>query len=140
VCRDALASWFRAGSRSACRRKPRYAVGFGLFDAYAQAQVAGAETWQEELRRYLCAHMAFARENPELYQLCFERPVPGFAPSQVCLALSFGVLSGGRPAGRIFRRYATGGSGISGLHGVVLSAGAGGMAKDVHPRRSSAKE
>jgi hypothetical protein len=36
--------------------------------------------------------MAFALENPELYQLCFERPVPGFVPSPASLEISFGVL------------------------------------------------
>ncbi|HSM25933.1 MAG TPA: TetR-like C-terminal domain-containing protein, partial [Anaerolineaceae bacterium] len=34
----------------------------------------------------------FAVKNPELYQLCFERPVPGFEPSTESLALSFGIL------------------------------------------------
>ncbi len=36
--------------------------------------------------------MSFALENPELYQLCFERPVPGFVPSDESLQISFGIL------------------------------------------------
>jgi len=36
--------------------------------------------------------MEFALENPELYQLCFERPVPGFVPSAESLQVSFGML------------------------------------------------
>lgn len=72
-----------------------FRLGFSLFDTYVQERMAGADTWLEELRRYLAAYMAFARENPELYQLCFERPVPGFVPSQQSLELSFGALSRG---------------------------------------------
>lgn len=66
--------------------------GFMLFDAFVRDQVAGAGSWQEELRRYLEAYMAFALANPDLYQLCFERPVPGFVPSQESLDLSFTIL------------------------------------------------
>jgi AcrR family transcriptional regulator len=69
-----------------------FRLGFRLFDAYVQEQAVGAKTWQEELRRYLIAYMAFARENPDLYQLCFERPVPRFVPSQESLDLSFRTL------------------------------------------------
>jgi hypothetical protein len=36
--------------------------------------------------------MDFAIHNPELYQLCFERPVPGFTPSEESLQVSFGLL------------------------------------------------
>jgi len=72
-----------------------FRLGFRLFDAYVQEKLAGAATWQEELRCYLVAYMDFARENPELYQLCFERPVPGFVPSQESLALSLGALQRG---------------------------------------------
>ncbi len=35
----------------------------------------------ETLHVGLEAYMRFAQEQPELYQLCFERPVPGFQPS-----------------------------------------------------------
>ncbi len=66
--------------------------GFTLFDAHIQAQLAGADGWQDELRRYLTAYMAFALEHPDLYQLCFERPVPGFVPSQASLDFSFATL------------------------------------------------
>jgi AcrR family transcriptional regulator len=33
-------------------------------------------------RASLQLYMTFAQEYPELYQLCFERPVPGFVPSE----------------------------------------------------------
>ena len=35
----------------------------------------------ENLHVGLEAYMRFAQEQPDLYQLCFERPVPGFVPS-----------------------------------------------------------
>jgi hypothetical protein len=36
--------------------------------------------------------MTFALQNPELYQLCFERPVPGFVPSEASLQVSLELL------------------------------------------------
>ncbi len=62
--------------------------GFMLFDAFIQDEVASAASWPEELRRYLEAYMVFANANPDLYQLCFERPIRGFVPSQASLDLS----------------------------------------------------
>lgn len=69
--------------------------GFEEFDAFLLEQLGGAESWRDELDRYLTAYMAFALKNPELYQLCFERPVPGFTPSQASLEVSFGALKRG---------------------------------------------
>lgn len=40
-------------------------------------------------------YMAFADENPDLYQLVFERPVPGFVPSETSLAEAAALLAGG---------------------------------------------
>lgn len=37
-------------------------------------------------------YLSFAIQNPDLYQLCFERPVPGFVPSEKSMQLSFGIL------------------------------------------------
>ena len=71
-----------------------FRLGFDQFAAYIDAKVAGSQTWQEELRRYLEGYMAFALENPELYQLCFERPVPGFVPSPASLEISVNTFCG----------------------------------------------
>jgi AcrR family transcriptional regulator len=38
-------------------------------------------TLGEALHAWLEAYMRFAQEQPDLYQLCFERPVPDFVPS-----------------------------------------------------------
>lgn len=55
---------------------------------YAQrlAQLAQqpASLWQH-LRAALEIYLSFAQESPELYQLVFERPVPGFVPSEESL-------------------------------------------------------
>jgi AcrR family transcriptional regulator len=39
----------------------------------------------ERARAELVYYMTFAQENPDLYQLVFERPVPGFVPAQQSL-------------------------------------------------------
>lgn len=48
--------------------------------------------WQVQLSGMMKSYLDFALENPDLYQLCFERPVPGFVPSQESLEISFGNL------------------------------------------------
>jgi AcrR family transcriptional regulator len=47
------------------------------------AQYGG--TW-ESVRQAMFHYMAFAHENPELFQLLFERPVPSFVPSEQSMA------------------------------------------------------
>ena len=69
-----------------------FRLGFTLYASQMQDAIQGAQTWQEELRLTFDAYMAFAIQNPDLYQLCFERPVPGFVPSQESLQVSFGLL------------------------------------------------
>jgi AcrR family transcriptional regulator len=62
--------------------------GMVMFGAHIQEHIQGAGTWQVEVRLAMEAYMSFAIENPELYQLCFERPVPGFEPSQESMEVS----------------------------------------------------
>lgn len=69
-----------------------FRLGFTLFGETIAKTVQDGLTWQEELHRIFDAYMIFAMENPELYQLCFERPVPGFVPSAESLKLSFALL------------------------------------------------
>ena len=66
--------------------------GFTLFGEIMEKPSTEAKNWQEELQLSFEAYMNFAMQNPELYQLCFERPVPGFSPSEESLKLSFGLL------------------------------------------------
>lgn len=49
-------------------------------------------SWQNFVRHNFEAYLAFAKMYPELFQLCFERPVPGFVPSPDSLAASQEML------------------------------------------------
>jgi AcrR family transcriptional regulator len=69
--------------------------GFELWGKYIKDHTQGAQSWQEEVRLSMEAYMTFAMENPELYQLCFERPVPGFIPSEQSMQLSLNNLQEG---------------------------------------------
>jgi AcrR family transcriptional regulator len=70
-----------------------FRLGFSLSDAIFTKAATESESFQEEIRILVEGYMSFALENPELYQLCFERPVPGFVPSQQSLDLSFDILN-----------------------------------------------
>ena len=70
-----------------------FRLGFGLYAERTAEAGRGAQTWQEEIRRQMEAYLAFAIENPDLYQLCFERPVPAFVPSEASLAFSLDLLN-----------------------------------------------
>jgi len=73
---DAL---FRMGVRLYAERMSRLTGGTDSFWARSQA---GLENY-----------ITFAQEYPELYQLVFERPVPGFVPSEESMAESRQLLS-----------------------------------------------
>lgn len=70
-----------------------FRLGFGLSDEIFTKAATQAGNFQDEIRNLVEGYMSFALENPELYQLCFERPVPGFIPSQRSLDLSFDILN-----------------------------------------------
>lgn len=59
----------------------------GIFERY------GA-TW-ETVEAFFRAHMEFAQEYPELFQLVFERHVPGFEPSEASMAESWAAVEEG---------------------------------------------
>jgi AcrR family transcriptional regulator len=50
---------------------------------------AGLDDFWDRLHATFESYMRFAQENPELYQLAFERPVPGFVPSRESLEEAF---------------------------------------------------
>jgi AcrR family transcriptional regulator len=74
-----------------------FAQGFTLFGEMMRVPHATDDPL-EALRLSMEAYLRFAVEQPDLYQLCFERPVPGFVPSDDSLRISFGVLDGARAA------------------------------------------
>ena len=69
-----------------------FLLGVRLFRVRTAALfVADLEPWAR-LRAAIETYMGFAQEHPELYQLVFERPVPGFEPSEASMAESLAVL------------------------------------------------
>ena len=70
-----------------------FRLGFTLYDEHITELMKASTGLRDELRINVEGYMSFALENPDLYQLCFERPVPGFVPSKESLALSFGILN-----------------------------------------------
>jgi AcrR family transcriptional regulator len=69
-----------------------FRLGFTLYGEHMQKLYQGASTWQDYLQRSFEGYLTFAKQNPELYQLCFERPVPGFTPSPASLKISQDLL------------------------------------------------
>ncbi|HXF64656.1 MAG TPA: TetR/AcrR family transcriptional regulator [Caldilineaceae bacterium] len=51
---------------------------------------------RENLQSVMKTYMRFAQENPDLYQLMFQRPVPDFAPSEASMAVSLSLLETAR--------------------------------------------
>lgn len=49
----------------------------------------GLDDFWARLHTRFASYMRFAQENPELYQLAYERPVPGFVPSLASLEEAF---------------------------------------------------
>jgi AcrR family transcriptional regulator len=70
-----------------------FQLGFTLYGADLHQAYQGIRTWQAYIRRSFDAYMTFAQQNPELYQLCFERPVPGFVPSEASMRTSYDLLN-----------------------------------------------
>ncbi len=69
-----------------------FQLGFRLYRGYLERAYQGIDSWQEYVRASFESYLAFAQQNPELYQLCFERPVPGFVPSADSMQISRDLL------------------------------------------------
>ncbi|HEY7031371.1 MAG TPA: TetR/AcrR family transcriptional regulator [Thermomicrobiales bacterium] len=69
-----------------------FAIGVRLYASYRLASDDPRDDVWGRLRALLETYMRFAQENPDLYQLAIERPVPGFVPSEESLRESFGLL------------------------------------------------
>lgn len=72
-----------------------FRLGMSMYDVHLQEALKESRNSHDEIRIVIESYMSFALENPELYQLCFERPVPGFVPSQASMDLSLGNLERG---------------------------------------------
>lgn len=70
-----------------------FLLGIELFtERFRRAMSAPLSLW-ERLKVAMETYMTFAQECPELYQLVFERPVPGFTPSDESMEASLSLLA-----------------------------------------------
>jgi AcrR family transcriptional regulator len=70
-----------------------FRLGFSLYREAVNQTHQENEALSEYILRSFECYFSFAQQNPDLYQLCFERPVPGFTPSAESLQISFSMLS-----------------------------------------------
>lgn len=59
-----------------------FGLGFRLSRERREALTREHPPGWERLHAWLDGHIRFAQEHPELFQLCFQHPVPGFVPSE----------------------------------------------------------
>jgi AcrR family transcriptional regulator len=71
-----------------------YLMAIRGYRTYKDRAVEGADSIWAHLEAWFVAYMEFAQEQPDLYQLAFERPVPGFVPSEESMAESRRLLGG----------------------------------------------
>jgi AcrR family transcriptional regulator len=64
------------------------------FGTYKERSARRTGSFWDHLETSFTTYMQFAQEQPDLHQLAFERPVPGFSPSEESMAESAATLSG----------------------------------------------
>ncbi len=70
-----------------------FLTGIRLYVTYRTEALEQERDFWSRLHAQLDAYMRFAHEHPDLYQLAFERPVPGFVPSKESMAESHRLLA-----------------------------------------------
>ncbi len=75
-----------------------FRLGMEMFAEIFKESSAKDGTVTEKIQGMIEGYMAFATENPELYQLVFERPIPGFEPSDESMTVSSATLKEAREA------------------------------------------
>lgn len=90
-----------------------FRFGFELFAERMNRVLENTQTWQESLRNAMETYMQFALDYPELYQLCFERPVPGFVPSEESMRVSLALLESSTARVEQFMRESGGWLGLT---------------------------
>lgn len=75
-----------------------FALGTDLYGQEIDALALGNNDFWEDFKAHFTMNLRFARENPELYHLVFERQVPGFTPSAETFAVSEQMLARSRRA------------------------------------------
>ena len=71
-----------------------FLMGVRLRAVYRDREDVGREGFWDRLEGRFGSYLRFAQENPDLYQLAFERPVPGFVPSAASLEEAFQAPAG----------------------------------------------
>jgi AcrR family transcriptional regulator len=71
-----------------------FLLGVRLRAEYRDRDDVGREGFWDQLEGRFESYMRFAQEHPELYQLAYERPVPGFMPSPESLEEAFRAPAG----------------------------------------------
>ena len=80
-----------------------FKMGMEMF-AERVRKMSETHTGLDTMRASIENYMSFAHENPELFQIMFERPVPGFVPSEESMAVSLNLLNESRQfTARIFQ-------------------------------------
>lgn len=69
-----------------------FRLGHSLYGKHINTRMEGVTSARDVIRVGMESYLDFALQNPELYQLCFERPVPRFVPSEESLAVSVGLV------------------------------------------------
>jgi len=64
------------------------------FGAYKERSARRTASFWDHLESDFTTYMQFAQEQPDLFQLAFERPVPGFTPLEESMAESAATLGG----------------------------------------------
>lgn len=67
--------------------------GWLLFLAEAEHYYQATGTVRDKLILLFESYMRFAQENPDYYQIMFQRPVPNFVPSEASLEISFNSVA-----------------------------------------------
>jgi AcrR family transcriptional regulator len=67
---------------------------FRRYRAERDLAIAGRPAFWDRLHAQFGAYLQFAQQHPELYAIAFERPVPGFTPSEASMAESWALLAG----------------------------------------------
>jgi AcrR family transcriptional regulator len=75
-----------------------FVMGMKMYRQQLDANLSQYGASWEGIQRIMEGNFSFAVENPELYQLLFERPVPGFVPSLEGLEESAKLLESGQRA------------------------------------------
>lgn len=70
--------------------------GFLMFGRAMDQRLRQDGPLRENLTSAMETYMRFAQENPDLYQLMFQRPVPEFVPSEESMAVSLAQLEKAR--------------------------------------------